>query len=244
VKRIVVILFLSVLSVPLFAADGFADLVAHWNFNSLTAGSPPSNANQTSYATASGTGTLDLVGWTSRAGATSPFGINNFAGSTINIVGADASGQALALEGGTTSLSNNGASLVMSFNLSTYQDPILTYATRGTGTGFSSNQLAYSTDGVNYTNFGAAYSGTPTSFFLQTFDLSSVSALDGAATAFLRITFSGATGASGNNRLDNIQLNATAAVVPEASAFLFGGLIAAVAGLKLGGRKFWARKTA
>ena len=48
--------------------------------------------------------------------------------------------------------------------------------------------------------------------------LATLSALDGAATAFLRVTFDGATSSTGNNRLDNIQFNAIPA--PGAIALL------------------------
>jgi uncharacterized membrane protein affecting hemolysin expression len=46
-------------------------------------------------------------------------------------------------------------------------------------------------------------------------ELGTLSALDNASDAFLRVTFDGATGATGNNRLDNITLTA----VPEPSTY-------------------------
>lgn len=185
--------------------------IGYWNFNTLTP-SPLNNANQLVYTPTSGadsTATLTLGGINSSATG----GITNFAGTTINAVGSDPAGQALAIQGNSTgsgvTVTNNGGTLTLLLNLTGYVDPILTFATRDTATGFSNNQVSYSTDGTNFTNFGAAYNPT-TTFALQTFDFSSVNALDGASSASFRITFDGATDGSGNNRLDNIQLNATA----------------------------------
>jgi hypothetical protein len=210
-----------------------ADLVAYWNFNNLTAGTTtaaPSNANQTSYSVTTGAGTLDLVGWTSRGGTASPWGITNYAGSTSNSL--DVAGQALAVEGGISSTAgspvlNNGAKLILGFNLSGYIDPVLTFASRNTGTGFNNNTVEWSTDGTTYSAFGS-YSLT-TTFALKTFDFSSISQLDNSSSVFIRINFLGATNASGNNRIDNIQLNATAVPEPTSAGLLaltgFAGLV-------------------
>ncbi|MFT3685836.1 MAG: MYXO-CTERM sorting domain-containing protein [Phycisphaerales bacterium] len=203
-----------------------ADLVAYWNFNSLTT----AINNGTTYAASSGNGSIALtVPANDNAGTNQ--GIAAFAGSTINVLNGDAGGQALAIQGGATDpssdpVTNNGSTLVMSFSMTGLVDPILSYATRGTSTGFDNVQLAWSTDGVNYTNFGAAYSGRPTSFFLVTYDLSSIDALDGVASAYLRLTFNGATSVAGNNRLDNFQINATTPT-PGAAALLGLGALAA-----------------
>ena len=197
-----------------------AVVVAHWNFNDLsTTGGVPSNANVTSYAPTSGSGSLNLLGWTSRAGATSPHGISNFGGSAVNALGADAAGQGLALQAGTTSISNNGATAVFAFDLTGLENPVLSFATQRSGTGFNSNQFAWSTDGTSYTDFGAPYL-PPAAYATQTFDLSAVDALDGDASVFFRVTFSGGTNVSGNNRLDNIQLNATVPVPEPSTAVL------------------------
>lgn len=200
-------------------------LVAYWNFNDLTTTAGlPSNVNQTSYTPTSGTATLSLTGWTSRGGTTSPWGITNFAGSAVNALNADLPLQSLAVEASnaTTGTPNNGAALVLQFDMTGLENPILTFASRNTGTGFNNNQVAWSTDGTNYTNFNT-YALT-TTFALQTFDFTATDALDNTSTAFIRINFLGATGNSGNNRLDNIQINAAAAVPEPSSAPLLAGL--------------------
>ena len=73
---------------------------------------------------------------------------------------------------------------ILNFTLSSYFDPILTFATQKTATGFSANQIAWSTDGTNYTDFGLPYNPAA-SFALQTVDLSTINDLDGASSALL-----------------------------------------------------------
>lgn len=212
----------------LLAGFGQADavLIAYWNFNNLTAGSPPSNVNQTNYAVDQGAGTLNLVGFATWTSGTT-YGINNFAGSLTNALGADIAGQALALQGGSSStLQNNGASMVIQVNLTNVVDPVLSFATQKTSTGFNSNQVAWSLDGSTWTNFGSPYDPVTSYTFpngLQSFDFSAINALDGVANAYFRVTFGGATGATGNNRIDNIQVNA----VPEPATLAILGLAGA-----------------
>jgi hypothetical protein len=161
-------------------------------------------------------------------------------GSTLNLVSGDVAGDSLTLSAGT-GLANNLKTLTMQFDLTNYSDPILTFATRGSGPGFTANKVTYSTDGSSFFLAGTYAPTDP--YAVQTFDLSSVNALDGAPTAFIRITFSGATQSIGVNRIDNIQLNATTAAVPEANAFLMGGLICGVVGLAYGGQKLRRRRS-
>jgi hypothetical protein len=189
-------------------------LIAYWNFNGLTT----STNNGTSYSPDSGAGSLNLAGWTT----TGTTGITAFTGSTVNALNDDPAGQALALQGGTTSgTPNNGATLVLQFSTLDLEDVVLTFASRKTATGFSSNQVAYSTDGTNYTNFGSPYDPVNSSTLgLVTFDFSTISDLDDKANAYIRITFTGATNNSGNNRIDNIQINA----IPEPGAAFLGSL--------------------
>jgi len=197
-----------------------AAVIAYWNFNSLTT----STNNGTSYSPSSGSGFL-TVGVASSDQAGSNRGVNSFGGTTTNALNADVAGQALVIQGGaiesTTPVQNNGATITIQVNLTGWEDPILSFASQRSNTGFNSNQIAYSTNGSTYTDFGSAYNPA-TSFgtTIYSFDFSTISALDGAATAYFRITLSGATSNAGNNRIDNIQLTA----VPEPGFALLGGL--------------------
>lgn len=98
----------------------------------------------------------------------------------------------------------NGKSWVLKLPTTGYQDIKLTYATRGTASGFTTHTWAYSTNGTTFTNISTITGRNNTSFSIQTVDLSSVSALNNAANIYLKVTFSGATAGGGNNRLDNI----------------------------------------
>lgn len=146
--------------------------------------------------------------------------LESFGGTTINAPVGVESGGSISIEGGTvdptTGPGNNGAYFQIALDMSGLSDLQVSYATRGTGSGFSSQTWSWSTDGVNFTNFSTVTGTNVTSYFLA--NLGVLNALDGAATAFLRVTFAGATTASGNNRLDNLTLSAIPA--PGAIALL------------------------
>jgi hypothetical protein len=205
------------------ASAAQADLIAYWNFNTnVTA-----TNNGDTYAASTGAGLIQLaVPSTDQVGGNR--GNNSFAGSSINAISPDINGQSLVVQGSandstTPDLANNGSTLTISFSMASFEDVFLTFAAQRTSTGFNSNQVAWSTDGTNYTDLGAAYNPA-TSYSLQTFDFSGL--LDNAATAFIRITLNGSTANAGNNRFDNIQLNATLVPAPGALALLgLGGLI-------------------
>ncbi|MDQ3473459.1 MAG: PEP-CTERM sorting domain-containing protein [Acidobacteriota bacterium] len=153
-------------------------------------------------------------------------------GSSINARLGDVAGQSVTLQGGTGN-ANNGRHLNLSLSTLGYTNIIITFASQGTATGFTSNQFQYSLDGVTFIDFGAPYVPT-TSFALFTFDLSTIAGLNGNPNAAFRIVFNGATSASGNNRIDNIVVEGTAITepIPEpASLFLLGSGLTALGGL-------------
>lgn len=118
-------------------------------------------------------------------------------------------GNAYSLIGGTNSSANN-KKITFKFSMSEFKDPILTFATRGTSTGFNTHTWEYSTDNINYTAISVTNTAnTSSTWSTKSIDFSAVNTLDNAATVYIRLTVSGATNATGNNRLDNIQINAT-----------------------------------
>jgi hypothetical protein len=187
----------------------YGALVASWNFNSLSiasASSPGSGGAPTSISASSGSGILGLSNWSGT--------VDDFSGSSLNANGSDPAEESLSLIAGSGT-AGNGSHILIEFSMSGMSNPILSFATQGTATGFNSVQLAWSTDGSNFTDHDAAYNPAA-SYGLQSFDLTDINALDDTATAYLRLTFDGATGSSGNNRIDNIQVNA----IPESSTAL------------------------
>ncbi len=207
-----------------------ADLVAGWDFQTTTNGgtataAAPNTPKQ--YTANFGSGGLFLDGqngssdWFVPATGSTATELNAFTGTAINAgtgFSTTTSGAAaLALLNNTA----NGKSAVFRFSMAGFQDLVVSYATQRTSTGFSSQAWSFSTDGLNWTDH-QTISGLPTSFATQT--LGSITGLNGATDAYLRLTVSGASAAAGNNRFDNIQFNATA--VPEPTSMLLAGSVA------------------
>ena len=123
-------------------------------------------------------------------------------GTSANARMGDAAGQSVTLQGGTSNV-NNGRFLNLAVGTVGFNSIVVSLATQGTSTGFTSNQFQYSTDGVAFVDFGVPYT-PPLTFGLVSFDLSNIASLNDNPNAAFRIVFNGATSASGNNRIDNI----------------------------------------
>tara|TARA_R100000908_G_scaffold64095_1_gene46869 strand:- start:3473 stop:7093 length:3621 start_codon:yes stop_codon:yes gene_type:complete len=170
--------------------------VNYWNFNTNV----PDNANWAQPITATdGTGEITYT-------------LNNavsFSGTTTNAVGSDESGGSFVPQGGADS-ENNGESFTISSSTEGYEDINLTYATRGTGTGFSSHLVEYTLDGTTYTTLETRDANQTSSWETFTFDFSAIDGADDNPDFAVRVTLDGATSESGNNRFDNVQITGTA----------------------------------
>jgi hypothetical protein len=205
------ILVLAALAAMSLVGNAHADLVAHWNFNSLsiaTASAPGVGGVPTSIASNSGSATLSLTGWTGL--------VDDFAGSTLNAQFLDPAEESLSL----ISNAGNNSFIQLSFSMSGFTDLEVAFATRGTASGFDSGLWSYSSDGVNFTDLGVNTATRTTTYGIASF---STSALDNQGTAFLRYTLSGATSTTGNNRIENLTL--TAVPEPGSAAVLLGSVI-------------------
>jgi hypothetical protein len=195
-------------------------LLAGWDFALL-----PDATNGTPAIIASTVGSASLDA--SVFGLGTPQGFNPertaFGGNILNaFAGGDpTAGLALAL----ANQSANGKSVIFSLSTVGYQDLVLSFATRGTATGFATHDWSWSADGVTYTPLASIAANKTSTWSLETVDFSAVANIENVSTAYLMLTVSGATSASGNNRLENVQINATA--VPEPSAAVFGVMAAA-----------------
>lgn len=188
-------LFALMAGIALVASATQATLIAYWNFNDFGAPYPATLDADAGV----GSGSISFAGWDGV--------VTNFAGSTLNALFDDGAGQALTL----ASNAGNDSYIEISFSMVGYQDLEISFDTRGTGTGYDEGQWSWSTDGSNFTDFGPNTASRSTTF--ATAGPFGTSALDDAATAFLRYTLDGATTTAGNNRIDNLQLNAT--LIPE-----------------------------
>lgn len=129
----------------------------------------------------------------------------SFAGSTQNRLDGYPAGQSLSIVAGS-GLSNNGAQVIFEASTVGFQDIRFSYGWRSTNTGFDTRILEWSTDGVNYQEF-AQHVERNNSFISLSYDLSDVTELNDQDVIYIRVTFDGATAASGNNRLDNILIS-------------------------------------
>ncbi|MHC4447919.1 MAG: PEP-CTERM sorting domain-containing protein [Planctomycetota bacterium] len=149
--------------------------------------------------------------------------MNNPTGTTLNAVGADPAGLALQLK----SSNNNGLGIEFAISTAGLEDLVLTFATsKLNNQGFDLNQVSYSTNGGStFTDFGGTYNPS-TVYAVETFDFSSIPALDNNSQVVIRIKFDGAQNNGGRNELDNVQLNAT--VIPEPGSIALLGAAALI----------------
>lgn len=219
------------------ASSQAAVLVAGYDFQTTTTGgtaavvSSVDNPSPLVYSASFGSATLYLDGnhgsSTFASGVTSPE-VTSFAGTNINTSGTEfATATTGAASLGISNLSANGKRMVFVFSMTERADLSIRYATQATSTGFSLQTWSYSLDGDNFTEFDSfapGGGGDSTVTFatngVVALDVSDLSVLDHQGTVYIGVTFTGATNASGNNRLDNIQFTA----VPEPTTGLLGGL--------------------
>ena len=188
-------LTLVVLALLFPTKAALADPLAIWNFN------------DSNLVVDHGPGTL-----------TSSFIVTNVgfaAGTTNNARLGDPAGQALSLQSGSGN-ANNGGNITAVVSTVGFANIVVSFATQGTGTGFSSNQFQYSLDGITFVDFGPPY--VPLVAFGTmpiVFDLSGITALNANPNAAFRIVFNGATTATGNNRIDNLVIEGSTTTIPE-----------------------------
>ncbi|WP_146573111.1 hypothetical protein [Botrimarina hoheduenensis] len=215
---------LSAAMVLVAASSANAALIAYWdqNSNSLPAGGFGFETTDFPQAADQGAGALTLIDFDTTAASGAYTTIQSFSGSTVNAQPTIASGGSLSPQGGNDLgggvYSNNGMSIVLEVSTVGYEDILVSWAQRGTSTGFASRAFSYSTDGVTYSLFDTDLGTLGSSFVTESYDLSAIAAVEGASSVFFKITLDGATSATGNNRFDNITVEGT--VIPEPGSAL------------------------
>ncbi len=167
-------------------------LLYYWNFNSTAT---PTSFQDPNIALVDGS-----IGYIASESSQLTTGTGqSFA--TLNAKNSDPAGAHLRL--------NNpiGSSLI--FNLSTigYQDPVMKYVTRRSGSGAATQKISYTTNGIEFISFQTFNppDGTPV---LVTLDFSAISEVDNNPNFAVQIEFEeGIPGnIAGNNRFDNVTL--------------------------------------
>ena len=187
--------------------------LAVWNFNDAATAAPYPAANTANLLSVDRVTAGITASLTTTVAAAN---ITSFAGTTVNadpnFTPTDTSGASFVVQPGTSNV-NNGTNLTAAVTTTGYSNIVVSFATQKTSTGFVSDQFQYSVDGTTFVNFGTAYNPA-TVFATQTFDLSSITALNNDANAAFRVIFNGGTAATGNNRIDNLLVIGTQGTGP------------------------------
>ncbi|MEY4118226.1 MAG: hypothetical protein RLZZ116_1554 [Planctomycetota bacterium] len=176
-----------------------AAVVASWNLNGID---PLQN---TVIGASTGTGTLDFGG----LGATASV----LQGTTLGALKGEVAGDSLAAIGTLA----NGTSLRLDFETAGYQDLVVSFATRRSATGASSNRLECWTGLAWETVLN--FSSNATTWELVSVKLSALAVSEGGY-ASMRFVLDGATSSSGSLRFDNVSVSGSAVPAPGALALL------------------------
>lgn len=200
-------IFLSVFC--LWGGSAFGQTLVHyWNFND-----PTSLATLLGASYTAGGGGLALV----KGGEEIPLAIGDittgqgFEPNNLNGRNGDLAGSHLRFN------SPLGGSLTFSLPTTGYENVVVKFASRRSGSGAEFHVVDYSTDGTSWVN-KTTITGSSSAPVLQTLDFSDVAAADDNANFKIRITFQqGTGGTAGNNRFDNFTLDGTSLNVDEAA---------------------------
>ncbi len=173
-------------------------LVHYWNFNINTSEATITTPSQTIggaslAAVNASTSIIDFANGTGQ----------NFSDSNLNARNGDVSGTHLRY--------NNpiGGALIFTLPTTGYQNIIVKFATRRSGSGAGTQSWSYTLDGTNYVAFTTITINDAVPA-LATLDFSAITGANNNANFKLKVEFSvGAGGTVGNNRFDNFTLDGT-----------------------------------
>jgi predicted extracellular nuclease len=208
---------LAVLSVPLALAQ--TETIAYWahNDNALPNGGFGFQPGDFPQSADVGIGQLHLIDFDETTSVTAGGDtvyqyIQSFSGTTLGALSGFSAGGDLGIQGGASDgqggFNNNGMHIRITVDTSDLQDIQISWAQRGTSSGFTSRQLAWSDDGgFSFNDFGSDTGALGSSWVSRSYDLSAIDELNDNANVVFHITLDGATGATGNNRFDNIRVS-------------------------------------
>ena len=223
-----------------------AENIAFWNFHDTfnTGGSGDAwkinpfgtVGAETEYASDFGNGVGELSVWGAAdgsegnlvgtnggpVGTTGQFG--SFTGTSLNDVSGSADTSSFSPIGGSSTVTaNNGHYFLIELD-NAIENAVLSYATRGTSTGFATHTLYYSTDdGATWTLRESHAANKTSTWAVHTVAFGDVFKFtSGHEKNMIKFVVDGATNVSGNNRFDNILVTGT--IVPEPTSLLLAGL--------------------
>ncbi|MBK1897646.1 choice-of-anchor I family protein [Chryseobacterium paridis] len=175
-------------------------LIHYWNFNN--------NASETSITTP----TSSLVNGTSLVAIAGGTSLIDFAGGTGQNFNVDNLNTRNNDPAGTHLRFNNPIGGALQFSLPTtgYNNVVVKFTTRRSGSGAGTQTWSYSLDGTTFTSYQTVspQDGNPQ---LVTFDFSAIAGVSNNPNFKLKVEFSTGTGGNvGNNRFDNFTVDATA----------------------------------
>lgn len=184
--------------------DPNAQLLLHyWNFNSLPTGTLTNPVVADVSLLTSLSPKIEYVG-------TGTGFVDQFTpGTDLNARNGDVSGLGIRFRN-----PSDTRSIIITAPTSGYKDIIAKFATFRTSSGAQTQNYSYSIDGINYitTNLALTTFDAPLepNFELVTLNLSSISGANNNPNFKIKISFSGtqASGTSGNNRFDNLTIEA------------------------------------
>ncbi|QDU34163.1 hypothetical protein KS4_22250 [Poriferisphaera corsica] len=148
------------------------------------------------------------------------YAIDHFSGTTLNRLEGTGSSRGMYIRG-----TSNGAQAIWSVSTDGYEDIQVSWAQKGTSTGFDSRVIEYSADGGNQWTHVETQSGTLSgTWAAYSLDLSSITQVDNNADFQFRITYDGATADTGRNRWDNFFVQGAVAAIPEPASLMLMGL--------------------
>lgn len=193
-----------------FAVLGFSqEIVVAWTFDGLNGNNSGASNTQKVIASndlwESGTIYADGTNGSDNLNNQASPEINSFAGIALNDPRPTPNASRdLAL----VSTSANGKSVVFKFSMSAWRDLQLSYAHKGSSTGFKTQYWSYSTDGENFTLYDSLTGTNNSDWAVGTIDFSDATDINGAEEVYIKLTVNGCTSGSGNNRLDNVVFRA------------------------------------
>jgi len=193
--------------------------IAKWTFESATTSGSLTNTSTTNFFAEAGT----------QAGIAAVTG-KHLGVATYSTPAGNGSAKSLSANGWT----NIGDYYQVAVSTVSYTNIGISFDAVGSATGPRDFIVKYSTDGVNFTQFGSAYTvlsspswsaGTPQVGETYTYDLSSITSLANVSTVYFRLVVNstnnigggsgGGVGTGGTSRIDNINVLGTIAGPPQ-----------------------------